>query len=156
MTRQASNPLWKEETFAPWPRRSPFGDAAGPLLFRREPGGLVFALRITKRHSNAHGTAHGGLLSTVADNALGYAAALSTEPPTHMHTVSLSIDFIASVGVGDLLVIQPIVLRVGARLAHATGNLVVGERTVARASSVLAVVRDQGADERSRPADEAA
>ena len=84
MTRQVPDPFLDEEAFAPWPRRSPFGDAAGPLLFRRETGGLVFALRITERHSNAKGTAHGGVLSTVADNALGYAAAFSTEPPIPM------------------------------------------------------------------------
>jgi acyl-coenzyme A thioesterase 13 len=134
--------MWRVDTedgFSLWPRRSPFGDAAGPLLVRYDPGGPVFAVRISEQHANARGTAHGGLLSTVADLALGYAGALSTEPPTQLRTISLSIDFIAAVEVGDLVVIEPHVLRVGSRLAHVRGDLRVGERIAARASAVFAV-----------------
>jgi acyl-coenzyme A thioesterase 13 len=127
--------------FSPWPRRSPFGDAAGPLLFREDAGGLTFGLRIAEKHTNSRGTAHGGVLSTVADNTLGYAAALSTDPPTPLQTVSLSIDFITPAQVGDLVTITPEVLRVGSRLAHARGELMVDEQVVARASAALAVIR---------------
>lgn len=136
--------MWRVDTedgFSRLPRRSPFGDAAGPLLVRYDSDGPVFAVRISEQHANARGTAHGGLLSTVADLALGYASAVSTEPPTQLRTISLSIDFIAAVEVGDLVVIKPHVLRVGSRLAHVRGDLRVGERIAARASAVFAVNR---------------
>jgi acyl-coenzyme A thioesterase 13 len=126
--------------FEPWSRRSPFGDAAGPLLFRADGGRLTFATRVEERHANTSGSAHGGMLSTFADLALGYAVAFSTEPPTALRTVSVTIDFIAAVGVGDVLTATPQVLRVGSRLAHATAIVVVGEVPVARASATFAVV----------------
>jgi acyl-coenzyme A thioesterase 13 len=130
----------EEAGFVGWKRRSPFGDAAGPLLVREASEGPEFALRIAEKHTNARGSAHGGALSTIADLALGYAAALSTEPPTQLRTVSLSIDFIGRVEVGDLVVVKPRVLRMGSRLAYVKAELEVDSRTVARASSVLAVI----------------
>jgi acyl-coenzyme A thioesterase 13 len=133
------NPLDPLAGFAPWARRSAFGDAAGPLLFRADGDELTFATTVDERHVNASGYAHGGMLSTFADLALGYAAALSTDPPTRMRTISLSIDFVAAVAPGDILTATPQVLRVGSRLAHATTVVAVGDRLVVRASATLAV-----------------
>ena len=126
--------------FEPWPRTSPFGDAAGPLLFRSDGDALTFAVSVEQRHTNATGGAHGGMLSTFADLALGYAAACSTDPPTPMRTVALTIDYIGPVAVGDQLTASPRVLRVGKRLAQATAIVFARGVPVARASATLAVV----------------
>jgi acyl-coenzyme A thioesterase 13 len=125
--------------FEPWPRRSPFGDAAGPLLFRRDADRLTFATRVEEQHTNVSGFAHGGMLSTFADLALGYACAMSTDPPTPLRTVSLNIDFIAAVSVGDVVITTPQVLRLGSRLAHTSAVLLVKGAPVARASATSAV-----------------
>lgn len=125
--------------FEPWERTSPFGNAAGPLMVRREAHGLTFAVRIEERHTNARGTAHGGVLSTIADMTVGYAVAMSTDPPTSLRTASMTIDFIATVRVGDIVLSTPRVLHVGSRLAHAEVVLLVDDRPIARASSTLAV-----------------
>jgi acyl-coenzyme A thioesterase PaaI-like protein len=85
--------------FSRWTRRSPFGDAAGPLYHRVDAGRTIFATRVDERHTNASGTAHGGMLATFADLALGYATAFSTEPPTPVRTVAVAIDFIGQVRV---------------------------------------------------------
>ena len=127
--------------FAVWPRSSPFGDHAGPLLFRRDEHGLTFGVTIDERHTNARGTAHGGMLATMADLVLGYAAASSTDPPTPLSTVSLDIAFVSGAQLGEFVVATPEVLRVGRRLAHATVTLLVGTRVVARASCVSAVAQ---------------
>ena len=124
--------------FEPWPRTSPFGDAAGPLLFRRDA--LTFAVPVEERHTNATGGAHGGMLSAFADMVLGYAAAFSTDPPTPLTTVALAVHFVGPVSVGDLVTATPEVLRVGSRLAHASAIVRVGDVPVARASSTMAVV----------------
>ena len=84
------------------------------------------------------------MLSTFADLALGYAAALSTDPPTVLRTVSMNVDFIAPVAISDVVTATPRVLRVGSRLAHASAVLLVGEVPVARASATLAVVAPPG------------
>jgi acyl-coenzyme A thioesterase 13 len=125
--------------FAPWSRRSPFGDAAGPLFFRADGDQLTFATRIDERHANASGYAHGGMLSTFADLAMGYAAACSTDPPTPRRTVNLAIDFIAAVALGQVVTATPLVLRVG-RLAHVSAVLFVNDAPVARANATLAAV----------------
>jgi uncharacterized protein (TIGR00369 family) len=125
--------------FAPWPRSSPFAEHAGPLLFRRDPEGLTFAITVEARHTNARGTAHGGMLATLADLCLGYAAAFSTDPPTRLQTVNLNIDFLSPVHLDELVTATPRVVRLGRRLAHAEATLLVGERPVARANSVMSV-----------------
>jgi acyl-coenzyme A thioesterase 13 len=127
--------------FAPWPRSSPFADHAGPLLFRRDERQLTFAVLVEERHTNARGTAHGGMLATLADLSLGYAAAFSTDPPTPLQTANLNIDLLAPAQLGDFVIATPRVLRLGSRLAHADVTLLVGSRAVARASCVSVVDR---------------
>jgi acyl-coenzyme A thioesterase 13 len=62
--------------FEPLFRTSPFLETVGPLFYRRDAKqGLIIALRIDRKHANARGTAHGGLLLTLADIALGYQTA---------------------------------------------------------------------------------
>jgi acyl-coenzyme A thioesterase 13 len=84
------------------------------------------------------------MLSTFADLVLGYAAAFSTDPPTALHTVSVTIDFLAPVAIGGVVTATPQVLRVGSRLAHASAVLFVGDLPVGRASATLAVAAPSG------------
>jgi acyl-coenzyme A thioesterase PaaI-like protein len=84
-------------------RTSPFLDRVGPLFFEWRGKKLVLGLRIDPSHANARGTAHGGLLLTLADVALGYQMALSQEPPIRATTISMSADFIGGAAVGDWL-----------------------------------------------------
>ena len=118
----------------------PFGDAAGPLLFRCEGRRLTFATRVEERHCNARGHAHAGMITTFADLVLGYAGAFSTDPPTPLLTVSLTSDFMTPVAVGKVLMATPEVLRVGRRMAYAHAVLLVDDAPVARCSAALAVV----------------
>jgi len=87
--------------FEPLFRTSPFLETLGPFFFRRTPAGFVIGLRVAEKHSNARGTAHGGLLLTLADIALGYTAAFSEEPPLSLTTASLSTDFAGQAKIGD-------------------------------------------------------
>jgi acyl-coenzyme A thioesterase 13 len=123
--------------FVPFARSSPFMDLVGPLLTRESGDGPEFALAIDERHLNARDSVHGGVLSALADVALGYAAATSTDPPAHLITASLCIDFVGSATVGDTLVATVDVQRVGSRLAFANCHVRVQERHVARASAVF-------------------
>ena len=71
--------------FEPLFRTSPFLDTVGPLFYRRDPErGLVIGLRIAEKHANARGIAHGGLLLTLADIALGYQHGV-WPGPAHRH-----------------------------------------------------------------------
>src|ERR1041384_1854014 len=85
--------------FEPLFRTSPFLDTIGPLFYRRDPDrGLVIGLRIAEKHANARGIAHGGLLVTLADIALGYRTAFGEDPPAGLITANLTADFPGAAG----------------------------------------------------------
>lgn len=114
--------------------------ALGTLYVRKDPAGLVFGLRIEERHLNSRGIAHGGMLVSMADTALGIALALSRDPPTPLVTVSLTTDFADAAHPGDWVEARVDIQKVGARLAFANCYLSVGARRILRGSGVFAVV----------------
>ena len=128
------------EGFGPMPRTSRFLETVGPLLCRAEGEGLVLGIRIEPRHANSRGVAHGGLLTTLADLALGYNCARMAGPDRHLATVSITIDFAAAAAVGDWLEAHTDVQQTGRRLAFANCYLMVGARRVGRASGIFSVI----------------
>jgi hypothetical protein len=52
-------------------RKSPVTDPWEPLYSRRDGDIFCLGLRIAKSHCNARGMLHGGVISALADNALG-------------------------------------------------------------------------------------
>ncbi len=125
--------------FEPLFRTSPFLDTIGPVFSRRDPErGLVVGLRIAAKHANARGIAHGGLLVTLADIALGYHMAFSQDPPAGLITASLTADFAGVAKVGDWVEVHVDVQKLGGRLAFANAYLAVDGERIVRASAVFA------------------
>ena len=120
-------------------RTSPFLDTVGPLFCRKDPErGLVIGLRVAEKHANARGIAHGGLLLTLADIALGYRTAFAQEPPAGLITASLTADFAGAAKVGDWVEAHVDIQKVGGRLAFANAFLMVDGERIVRASAVFA------------------
>jgi acyl-coenzyme A thioesterase 13 len=119
-------------------RTSPLVVLLGPFYARGEGGNLVLGLRVAERHTNARGFAHGGVLLTLADVALGYAAEGFVDPPARLIMASVSADFARSARLGDWVEARVDVQKVGGRMAFANAYLHVGDRRVARASAVFA------------------
>jgi uncharacterized protein (TIGR00369 family) len=131
------------EGFARLDRGGPFLGSLGPLYAKKTEQGVVIAIRIEERHLNTRGIAHGGMLVTLADSALGIAIATAGQEPSRPRafvTVNLSVDFIASAHEGDFVEAHVDIEKLGARLAFATCFLQVGTRRVLRASGVFATV----------------
>lgn len=126
------------EGFEPLARTSPLVELLGPFYSRGTGSGFVLAVRVAEKHANARGLAHGGVLLTLADMALGYAAEGFVDPPVRLITASLCADFAGSARVGDWVEARVDVQRVGGRLAFANAYLHVGDRRVVRASAVFA------------------
>ena len=125
--------------FEPLFRTSPFLETVGPVFCRKDPErGLVIGLRIAEKHANARGIAHGGLLVTLADIALGYHMAFSQDPPAGAITASLTADFAGPAKVGDWVEAHVDVQKLGGRLAFANAYLVVDGERIVRASAVFA------------------
>jgi uncharacterized protein (TIGR00369 family) len=126
--------------FAPIFRTSPFLEAIGPLFSAGCGAQLVVGLRVQEKHTNARGTLHGGVLAAIADIALGYGLATSTNPPTSMVTASLSVDFAGSARSGDWIETSLDIQKVGSRMAFANVYFTLRGERIARASGVFLVL----------------
>jgi uncharacterized protein (TIGR00369 family) len=127
--------------FAPIFRTSPFLETIGPLYSAGIGASLVIGMRVQEKHTNARGALHGGVLASVADVALGYGLATSTQPPTSMVTAALSVDFVGSARIGDWVETSLDIQKVGARMAFANVYFRVRGERIARASGVFLVMR---------------
>lgn len=130
------------EGFKPLKRGGPFLSDIGPWYYRLDDKKqIVLAIRVEERHTNIRHIAHGGLLLSMCDTAIGIVLSSTREPPQPMVTVSLNTDFIASARPGDWLEAQVDVTRVGNRLAYATCRLMVGDNTIMTGSGVFALMK---------------
>jgi acyl-coenzyme A thioesterase 13 len=125
--------------FGPLFRSSPVIDLVGPVYSKGEGADLVLGLRVEKKHCNMRGTLHGGIVATLADIALGYTIAFSTQPPTGLVTANLTLDFAGTAKIGDWLEAKVDVQKKGSRLAFANCYLSVGDSRIVRASAVFVV-----------------
>ena len=114
-------------------------DLIGPLYCRGEGLDLVLGLRVEEKHCNARGSAHGGILATLADVALGYTVAFASHPPASLVTASLTLDFAGTAKIGDWLETRVDVQKQGSRLSFANCYITVNEQRIVRASAVFLV-----------------
>ena len=126
--------------FAPIFRTSAFLETIGPLYSAGCGAQLVVGLRVQEKHTNARGTLHGGVLASIADIALGYGLATSTNPPTSMVTASLSVDFAGSARSGDWIETSLDIQKIGSRMAFANVYFTLRGERIARASGVFLVL----------------
>ncbi len=126
--------------FEPIFRSSPFLDLLGPIYNKKSARGLVIGLRAEEKHCNSRGLVHGGVLSSLADVALGYNAAFQGESVVPLVTANLSIDYAGSAKVGEWIEIEVDVQKVGRSLAFANSYFSVASKRIARASAVFSVV----------------
>ncbi len=124
--------------FEPLFRSSPFLELIGPVWSRPSGGGFVIGLRAEEKHCNARGRVHGGVLMTLADIALGYRSAFSQDPPAHLTTANMTVDFAGSAQLGDWIEVDVDIQRVGRRVAFANAYITVDNRRIVRASAVFA------------------
>jgi uncharacterized protein (TIGR00369 family) len=124
--------------FAPDPRSSPFLDLVGPVLQRLSSDGRVaVALLVEPRHLNGRGTLHGGLLTALGDVALGRSAALLTDPPSALVTVTLTAHFVRPVRPGTWLTVSATALRDTRSMVFAQGEATADGTAVAALDAVF-------------------
>lgn len=128
--------------FGPILRSSPMLDALGSFHSKGSGTSLEIGLLVTERHTNSRGTVHGGVLATLADVGMGYLMAFGAEPPRRLTTANLNIDYTGTAKIGDWIAVQMDPPRIGRQLAFANARLMVGEKQVARASAVFAVLQE--------------
>jgi uncharacterized protein (TIGR00369 family) len=105
------------EGFEPHFRKSPFTDPWEPLYSKRTDKAVIMGLRLAGPHTNARGLIHGGLIASLADNAMGYSCAQQMGNASSLVTIGLAVDFIGSAKVGQWLAVESDVIRTAARSA---------------------------------------
>jgi uncharacterized protein (TIGR00369 family) len=125
-------------------RTSPLTDPWEPLYSKAADGAVVLALRIKEAHCNGRGFAHGGLISALADNAMGLSVfevlrSRQDGQPRSILTVSLALDFLGSAQTGQWLEFVPRVLKAGNNLGFADCIVRADGQPIARASATFRV-----------------
>src|SRR5260221_11726199 len=91
------------EGFEPHFRKSPLTDSWEPLYSKRTENAVIVGLRVAKPHTNSRGVAHGGLIATLADNAMADSCKQIIGWGSGLATILLSLDFSGTARSGQRL-----------------------------------------------------
>ena len=130
--------------FMPHFRYSPATGPWEPLFSKVEAEKVVLGTWIRSAHCNSKGFLHGGVLSALADNAMGLSAVQAANAKELRRakaglTLSLTVDFLFSGGIGQWLEVVPRVLKVGRSIAFVDCVVSADGDPIARASASFRV-----------------
>ena len=126
--------------FLPHDRKSPLTDPWEPLFSRKVDGAVQLGLWIDRPHTNSRGFAHGGLISALADNAMGLTCGLALDGGSSLVTVNLAVDFVGAAQIGQWLQVAPRLVRPGATLCFVEALVTADGQPCARANATFRVV----------------
>lgn len=92
-----------KDGFKPHFRKSPLTDPWEPLYSRVTSDAAIIGLVADTQHCNSRGFVHGGLISAIADNAMGLSCALRHDNVSGLVTISLHLDFALAAMQGEWL-----------------------------------------------------
>jgi len=108
---------------------------AGPFFYRLDGTGPSFAFPTSVKHQNRNGVLQGGALMTFTDRALGATARHLTDAPTTA-TVTLNIQFVDAVRIGETVQVSPNMTRATKQLIFMNGIFMVESRVIAVVTGV--------------------
>jgi uncharacterized protein (TIGR00369 family) len=119
----------------------PFMAALGATLGRVEPGEVEVELTLRPDHVQHGGSAHGGVIGALADNAAGAAAASVLPAGQATVTAEYRISFLAP-AVGQRLIARGSVLKAGRSLVHTKCDVLAvnGDKSVLVATALSSMV----------------
>jgi uncharacterized protein (TIGR00369 family) len=126
--------------FEPHFRKSPFTDPWEPLYSQRTDKAVILGLRLAAPHTNSRGLIHGGLIASLADNAMGYSCAQALGWEVSMVTINLSVDYVGSAGIGQWLSVESDVIKSGRTVSFAHCLVRADDVVIARANATFHVV----------------
>ena len=118
-------------------RQSPATDPWEPLYSKRDGDAFVLGFVIADSHCNSRGMLHGGVISALADNAMGLACAFALGGESRLVTAHLSVDFTGIAQVGSWVEVIAKPTRTGRTMSFAAARVVAGEELVAQATAVF-------------------
>ena len=127
--------------FGPIIIEEPFTARIGPLYTKEDETGYRVGFLADSSHLNIEGVVHGGMLATVADQAIGINVARSSGERADVLTVHLSIDYIGPAYEGDWVEATTTLSKKDGRIRFGNCELRVGDRLVLKASAVFTALR---------------
>ena len=128
------------EGFQPHFRKSPFTEPWEPLYSKKTEKAVIIGLRLAKPHTNSRGLIHGGLIASLADNAMGYSCAMVMGWTTSLVTISLAVDYVGSAEIGQWLAVESEVIKTGSTICFAQSLIKADDTVIARANGTFRVV----------------
>jgi uncharacterized protein (TIGR00369 family) len=128
------------EGFEPHFRKSPLTDPWEPLYSKRTETAVILGLRLAKPHTNARGLIHGGLIASLADNAMGHSCSHRMGNVSSLVTIGLAVDFIGTAQIGQWLAIESDVIKTGSTICFAQCLIKADAAIIARANATFRVV----------------
>ena len=138
------------EGFEPHFRKSPFTDPWEPLYSKRTDKAVIIGLRLAKPHTNARGNVHGGLISALADNAMGYSCAQAIGWASSLATITLVVDFTGIAQIGQWLTVDSEVIKTGRTICLVQSLIKADDSVIARANATFRVVPKHEGDTHPR------
>ncbi len=133
------------EGFTRHDRKSPLTDPWEPLYRRIAGDTVILAIRAGPAHTNSRGFVHGGLISALADNAMGLSCARKLGAEASLVTVNLTVDFLGSAFTGQWLEFDTVFVKPGGTLCFTQAFVTADGQPCARANGVFRVVRKAAA-----------
>ncbi|WP_293676724.1 PaaI family thioesterase [uncultured Phenylobacterium sp.] len=124
-------------------RDSPATNAWKPIYRRMAGDTVIIGLRVTSAHTNSRGFVHGGLISALADNAMGHSCASRIGPDSTLVTVSLTVDFLGPAFPGQWLEFDTVFVKPGGTLCFTQAFVTADGQPCARTNGVFRVVRQK-------------
>lgn len=118
---------------------SEFMDLIGPVWQRHTDESTLYGLLVAEKHRNRNGVAHGGVMATLLDMALGRTSS-DAQGGRKQATINLDVQFLAPVQVGEFLVAECRVVRATRSIMFMHGTLRVGERVCAVAQGTWKIL----------------
>ena len=131
--------------FVPHLRRSGLTEPWEPIFAKTTDDAVRLGLRAGSAHANSRGIVHGGLLTALADNAMGLSCGRRLGGNLRLLTVSLSIDFLASAKFGQWVEVDTTFVKAGRRLCFAQAFVRADGEPCARANATFSVVQPEAA-----------
>ena len=103
--------------------RSALMDLIGGVLDSWEEDRVVMSIKLEGRHMNPGGVLHGGVLTTLMDEATAHAIATVRGLEAPLATVDMNVSFLAAARPGDELECEARTLRVGRAVAFAEAEV---------------------------------
>ncbi len=122
-------------------RQSPVTDPWEPIYSRKTDEAVILGLVAEAAHTNSRGFVHGGLISALADNAMGLSCSHRLGGEASLVTVNLTLDFLGSAQIGQWLEFTTAFVKNGGTLSFAQAFVTADGQPCARANGVFKLMR---------------